>query len=169
MSAHARRRDMELDPITCFVCLAQLYLFDDTGSPWCVRCILKAVISLLNRQNSSLWDFTWYVIFLYGNTANTVASKEASFYHKNYDELWRSPLLEIYCGNCSIIQRAQTWFSLIGLYSFTDQMQLNRVFDCLDYIVVERVIDVANEQISNHECRAKLKTVITRLAVLIFA
>ena len=40
---------------------------------------------MLNRQMSSLWDFTWYVIFLYGNTANIVASKEASLYHKNYD------------------------------------------------------------------------------------
>ena len=43
-----------------------------------------------------------------------------------------------------IIQRAKTWFSSIGLYSFGDQMQLNRVFDCLDYIVADRVIDVAN-------------------------
>ena len=36
------------------------------------------------------------------------------------------------------------WFSSIGLYSLDDQMQLNRVFDYLDYIVVDRVIDIAN-------------------------
>ena len=32
-STHARRRDMERDPITCFIFHAQLCLFDDAGSP----------------------------------------------------------------------------------------------------------------------------------------
>ena len=40
-----------------------------TTGPWIAHC------------ETSLW----YVIFLYGNTANVVASKEAGLYHKNCD------------------------------------------------------------------------------------
>ena len=29
----------------------------------------------------------FYEIFLYGNTANTVASREVGFYHNNYDNI----------------------------------------------------------------------------------
>ena len=51
-------------------------------------------------------------------------------------ELSSSPMQYYYV--CALI------LLLLLLYCFEDQMQLNRVFDCLDCKVVDRVIDVAN-------------------------
>ena len=52
---------------------------------WCVRRIFNTVLSLLNRQNSSLWDLRRQLIPRDFSVWNTVASREAGFYNKNYD------------------------------------------------------------------------------------
>ena len=60
--------------------------------------------------------------------------------------------------SCSIIQRAQTWFFSISLYSFDDQMQLNRVFDFLNYMVVNRTVTVCSSAINWKDQPCNLKT-----------
>ena len=61
LSSHARKHNMKRDPIR-ILSVTQFCLGDYAWGPWRVRRIFIAVFSLLNCQNSSLWDLKWMVM-----------------------------------------------------------------------------------------------------------